>query len=301
MILRYAIAWLPFIIIGTVLVFKGYKFISSIRLKLAINSLGENLTNEKVENFIKLVKRTSITNHPTEWNRLRAGFQMVNQSPNISSDLKRQLMNVLMSKGLNLGNIRILENEEERKNHKEQKIRESGEEGEREVQYSLKWLPSDTYKVLHNVRIPHHIERQEFDHIVLSPYAIFHLETKSHGGESGGKITISKDGDWSLTHVENTYGIENPLQQVNRHDRVLKDYIAKEFPDIKIPVEGVVVIANKKTTIEGLENTPLVVQKVDRLNHYIENYNKEMRADDISIELLYNQLSKFTAQNEKAV
>jgi hypothetical protein len=293
--------WMILIIVLMVWGYMAYRRVLILRLKFSLRSMGENLTNERVERFIMLVKRVTVTNHPDMWNSLRAGFQMVNQSPSISSDLKKQLMNVLLSKGVNLGNVRIFESEEERRTNKELRKKQSGENGEREVQYNLKWLPSDTYRILHNVRIPHYIEPQEFDHIVIGPNAIFHLETKNYGGEEGGNIVINKDGDWCLNQFGNSYGLENPLQQVNRHSRVLNDFIVKEFADIRVPIQEIVVVSNKKTTLEGAENTPLKVLKVERLNNYIENYNKEVRMDNKNIELLYKELSKFTIKKEKAV
>lgn len=293
--------WMILIIVLMVWGYMAYRRVLILRLKFSLRSMGENLTNERVERFIMLVKRVTVTNHPEMWNSLRAGFQMVNQSPSISSDLKRQLMNVLLSKGVNLGNVRIFESEEERRTNKELRKKQSGENGEREVQYSLKWLPPEIYKVLHNVRIPHQIESQEFDHIVIGPNAIFHLETKNYGGDEGGNIIINKDGDWCLNQFGNSYGIENPLQQVNRHSRVLKDYIEKEFPEVRVPIQEIVVVSNKRTTLEGVENTPLTVLKVERLNNYIEDYNKEMKADSKNIELLYKALSKHIVKKDKVV
>lgn len=177
----------------------------------------------------------------------------------------------------------------------EERIRESGEKGEANVRYHLKWL--DGYKVLHNVRLPNPLESQEIDHIVIGKNGVFHLETKNYGGEHGGKIVINENDNWTLIKNNDIRGIENPLFQVRRHERVLKEYIEKEFPDKHIPVKEIIVLSNEKTIVEGYENSPITVLKMERLNEFITNYSTEITLDEKTINLLYESIKKYSKED----
>ncbi|WP_058486960.1 nuclease-related domain-containing protein [Defluviitalea phaphyphila] len=176
----------------------------------------------------------------------------------------------------------------------EEMIKESGREGEANVRYHLKWL--DGYKVLNNVRLPNPIESQEFDHIVIGENGVFHLETKNHGGKHGAKILINKEGDWSIIQNGYSKGMKNPLFQVRRHERVLMEFLDKEFPQINIPIKEIVVLSNENTIIEGQENSPITVLKVERLNDFIINYKPNTTIDEKTIELIYDKLIKYSRE-----
>lgn len=70
--------------------------------KIAYKNLEASQTNENVDEFIKIVSRGSITNQPPVWNRVRGIWFMVNESPNVTTDRKTELRNLLVSKGLRL-------------------------------------------------------------------------------------------------------------------------------------------------------------------------------------------------------
>lgn len=181
----------------------------------------------------------------------------------------------------------------------EEIIKESGEEGEANVRYHLKWL--DGYKVLNNVRLPNPLESQEFDHIVIGKNGVFHLETKNHGGKHGAKIIINGEGDWSIIQNGYSKGMKNPLFQVRRHERVLREFLDKEFPQINIPIKEIVVLSNENTILEGQENSPITVLKIERLNDFIVNYKSDTTIDEKTIDLVFDKLIKYSREkNSKA-
>lgn len=172
----------------------------------------------------------------------------------------------------------------------EEKAKESGKEGEANVRYHLKWLQG--YKVLHNVRIPNPLESQEIDHIVIGKNGVFHLETKNHGGKYGARIVINKEGDWSIIqHNGHAEGMANPLFQVRRHERVLREFLEKEFPGVQVPLKEIVVLSNEKTILEGQENSPITVLKVERLNDFIMNYQSGITLDEKTVNSIYAKLA----------
>ena len=66
------------------------------------DTLVKNPNNDNVDMLIKDIETYGCTNHPNAWNRLRAIWMTVNESPNVSTDKKKQLKQFLMLKGLNI-------------------------------------------------------------------------------------------------------------------------------------------------------------------------------------------------------
>lgn len=145
-------------------------------------------------------------------------------------------------------------------------IARAGEVGERQVRYALEWLPKDKYIVINSVFLEKGGIIQEYDHLVIGHKGIFSIETKNYSG----KITIDTYGNWSRERNNIQQGVENPLAQVERHNKLLKNIIVDKYPIIDI-----VVIANKDTIVNGMENSPFHVLRHDNITNFIENYSSE--------------------------
>ncbi|WP_049894743.1 nuclease-related domain-containing protein [Paenibacillus antibioticophila] len=84
-----------------------------------------------------------------------------------------------------------------------------GELGEHKINIQLDQLPREC-KSLSDLLIPNNKSRTGFsqiDHVVISPYCLFVIETKNYNGEIKGKRT---DQQWS---VSNRFKMYNPLKQ----------------------------------------------------------------------------------------
>lgn len=256
------------------------------RIISAINNLGKEVSDEKVKSFIKIIERSKLQNHPQSYNSLRAVFTLVNNSDEVSYDIKQELMNTLLTKGVNLGNARIQKSEKER----EQERRETGEKGEENVSHNLRYLGQTDYKVLYDIRIPSPVGSQQIDHMVIGPNGVFHLETKNHSGR--GKIIIDKNGNWIKETGDSQISIESPIAQVDRHDIVLRDYLNKKFPGVEIPVHPVIVLATSKYILEGQENSEVPVVKADQLTPFIRRVNSNITLDEKTINEIYEEIKK---------
>lgn len=157
----------------------------------------------------------------------------------------------------------------------EERIRQSGQKGEAEVVYSLSWLPDD-FEVYHHVLVSDGQRVQQIDHIVVGPNTLYHIETKNHGGD----IVISPDGNWTITRRQNgqrvTEGMENPLEQLQRHHAVLEQWLENEGLRNHVPVEGLLVISNHRATLKGSEYVDVPVVRKDRLVHWLTNRQGQM-------------------------
>lgn len=273
------------------IIFSIVNIIRKIKFYLASRRLYKNFNETNLREYIKTLSKISVTNNPRSWNELRSVFSQINNSQKISYDIKTELYRVLIQKGCNLRNMKVNKNNEEIKKEKEDRIRKSGIQGEKNVAYNLKWLP-DEYKVLHNVMLNHEIEKQEFDTIVIGPNGVFHLETKNEGGDYGCEILIDNAGNWHKTNNYNEEIMTSPVFQLNRHDKVLKDTLKKYFKEKTYSAIGIIVLSNYKTAVEGVENCEVPVIKVENLAKYISNYEcSEMLSKD-EINSIYNKINE---------
>lgn len=133
------------------------------------------------------------------------------------------------------------------------KISHVSDKEERYVALQLmKSFPSGEYAVLSNVLIPNsgRIGTSQIDHIVVSIYGIFCIETKSHKGW----ILGSKARRIFTQHIyRKNYPIRpNPVVQNETHIRALRELLGKK---IKAPIVNIVVFPSAdKFIIDGYEN-----------------------------------------------
>lgn len=93
-----------------------------------------------------------------------------------------------------------------------------GEIGEESVASILKTLPKD-YVVFNDVYLEIKGKSTQIDHVVISRYGIFVIETKNYTGWIFGNDTSEY---WTQTIYENKYQLRNPLKQNYAHLKTLQ-------------------------------------------------------------------------------
>lgn len=66
------------------------------------NALSQNPNDANVDALIEELQGVGCENHPNAWNRLRALWMITNESPNVTTEKKKQLKQFLMLKGLSI-------------------------------------------------------------------------------------------------------------------------------------------------------------------------------------------------------
>lgn len=103
------------------------------------------------------------------------------------------------------------------KNKSEQK----GLIGEKYIHEQLLTL-GNKYIVLHNVYVPKlNGEYSQIDHLVISQYGIFAIETKNYSGAIFGD---ERENEWKQVLNGKSYYFYNPLKQNQKHIHFLKNY-----------------------------------------------------------------------------
>lgn len=96
-----------------------------------------------------------------------------------------------------------------------------GELGEHKINIQLDQLPKEC-KTLSDLLLPNPKSRTgyaQIDHVVISPYSLFVIETKNYNGEIKGGRT---DQQWS---VSNRYKMYNPLKQNYGHIKAIESLL----------------------------------------------------------------------------
>ncbi len=192
------------------------------------------------------------------------------------------------------------ENSESEKLESENTEKEKwGEQGEKNVEYQLKWLGSNytiierhtdcngkNGIVLFNPDISD--ETQEIDHIIVSQHGVFLIESKYYRD----KIIIQKNGNWKRQYSDGREkGIISPVLQVDRHHMVvssiLKGLVCEE------DIHDIICISHNSAILVGEENCAVKVLKVDNLIRYIKEFHES--SYPIDVEAVIKRIDQFRA------
>jgi len=118
--------------------------------------------------------------------------------------------------------------------------------GERRVARILSELP-EGYKVINDLLISQNGRTTQIDHVVISEYRIFVIETKDYSGKIYGNNT---DENWTEYIYNNSYKFWNPVLQNRGHVNVLAYLFPNIDPNLFIPIVVFSPDATLKTNTE---------------------------------------------------
>jgi restriction system protein len=106
-----------------------------------------------------------------------------------------------------------------------------GPAGERVVSgYLKRHLDDKIYKLIHNVTLDIAGDTTQIDHIVVSKFGIFVIETKNYSGWIFGN---EKHATWTQSIYGKTYRFQNPLRQNYKHLKALEITLNVSFDKLK--------------------------------------------------------------------
>lgn len=96
-----------------------------------------------------------------------------------------------------------------------------GQAGEKQVNATIRnHLDPAAYRLLPNVMLPTPGGTTQIDHVIVSPFGIFVIETKNMKGWIFGN---ERDKAWTQKLFNGTHRFQNPLRQNYRHTKTLSD------------------------------------------------------------------------------
>ncbi len=187
--------------------------------------------------------------------------------------------------------------------------------GEYWTKQVLRKLPRDKYKIINNVFISVNGSMHQIDHVVLSPFGVFSIETKQYNGF----ITGNKyDKHW-VRHVgKKKYYYTNPIRQNYGHVKALSELLnleeSKVYNVVCIPSKAKLKIehSGELTRYGSLADKILsykreVIHNVDELvnivneNNIKDNNIKKQHIENIKKNIVDDDLSKCPKCGSKLV
>lgn len=155
-----------------------------------------------------------------------------------------------------------------------------GAEGEHEVSELLKSLPQD-YHEISDVIIPTKYGTTQIDHVVVSPYGIFVIETKNYSGWIFGSNNSKK---WKQTFKTGSHYFYNPIKQNWAHI-----YALSELLNLYIKSFKPVVVFSDEATLNVESTTPVI--NMHELKSHILGFTQKLFAPE-QVEEIYNVIDK---------
>ena len=158
--------------------------------------------------------------------------------------------------------------------------------GEKKTTFNM-WLSLDkkVYRRFHNVIIPANNGTTQIDHILVSPYGLFIVETKNRQG------WIFGSGDqprWTQAIYGKKYSFQNPLRQTFRQKKVLSEYLGLNESIIYTVVFFVGDCKFKTRLPDNVINS--------RLGRYIKQF-KDRILSPVDIDRIVRKLKKHVSES----
>jgi restriction system protein len=148
------------------------------------------------------------------------------------------------------------------------------------------WLSLDAkaYRRFHDVIIPAKNSTTQIDHLLVSPYGLFIVETKNIKGWIFGSENRP---NWTQTLYRKKYSFQNPLRQTFRQKKILSEYLDLDESIIhtvvyfvgncmfKAPLPANVISSGLGRYIKRFRNCILSPQDVDRVIRALEQHVSE--------------------------
>lgn len=156
----------------------------------------------------------------------------------------------------------------------------------------MKSFPSGEYAVLSDLLVPYsgRIGSSQIDHVVVSVYGIFCIETKSHvGWILGSKVRKL----FTQVLYKKRYRIQpNPVEQNKTHIKALQEILGDK---VKVPIVNIVVFPSaNKFFIDGYDNVGSMNDLIATISAYSAKVYRYNEAKDI-IELIGKYNMKHSA------
>ncbi|QQD13408.1 NERD domain-containing protein [Sphingobacterium sp. UDSM-2020] len=100
--------------------------------------------------------------------------------------------------------------------------------GELTIRFILSFLNKKEYKVINNVRVFHNGIMAQIDHLIVSRFGLFVIDTKTYKGWIFGNENAYQ---WKQVIFNNTFRLYNPIRQNLGYTKALQANL-NEYPDL---------------------------------------------------------------------
>lgn len=159
--------------------------------------------------------------------------------------------------------------------------------GEKKTTFDM-WLSLDskTYRKFHNIILPSKNGTTQIDHILVSQFGLFIVETKNKTGWIFGS---ADQAEWTQTIFKEKYSFQNPVRQTFRQKKVLAEFLNLNESLIHTVVYFVGDCTFKTPLPENVINS-----RIGRYIKKFENHILSPQAVEYVIEVLEEYISNAT-------
>lgn len=157
--------------------------------------------------------------------------------------------------------------------------------GEKKTAFKMwLWLNAETYRRFHDLIIPAKNGTTQIDHLLVSQYGLFIVETKNKKGWIFGSESQPK---WTQTLYRKKYSFQNPLRQTFRQKKVLSEFLGLDESTVhtvvyfvgdckfKTPLPANVMKSGLSRYIKHFTNRILTTEEVNRVTEALAQHISE--------------------------
>ncbi len=157
--------------------------------------------------------------------------------------------------------------------------------GEKKTAFKMwLWLNAETYRRFHDVIIPAKNGTTQIDHLLVSPYGLFIVETKNIKGWIFGSESQPK---WTQTLYRKKYSFQNPIRQTFRQKKVLSEFLGLDESTVhtvvyfvgdckfKTPLPANVMKSGLRRYIKRFTNRILSTEEINRVTEALAQHQSE--------------------------
>lgn len=154
--------------------------------------------------------------------------------------------------------------------------------GELLIRFVLLFLNKKEYKIIHDVKVFYNGLMSQIDHVVVSKYGVFVIETKNYKGWIFGSENAY---EWTQVIFNNKYKLYNPVKQNLGHVKALQANLA-DYPNLDyFPI----VVFTGSARLKVNSSYPVII--FYRLLKTIKRFN-EINISEFTRDEIYNLLLK---------
>ena len=162
---------------------------------------------------------------------------------------------------------------------------------------ALNILPAVNYRSIHNLLLPSYraTTNSQIDHLVVSHYGIFCIETKGYVGWIYGSENNEK---WTRTYYSDKKQFYNPIRQNSSHIRTLNNLLADT---LKRPIISIIVFPKAdKLNVSSITNVVLGDKLLDTIKKYDQRIYSGEECEEIYKIIEGKNISSSQAHNMHA-
>ena len=130
--------------------------------------------------------------------------------------------------------------------------------GEAKCSSILRRLPKDKYNVVNDILIKHDKGTTQIDHVVVSIYGIFVIETKNYNGKIYGNDTSD---NWTKSVYGKHFPFYNPIKQNYGHIKAIKNFLHLQDTS---KIRGIVSFSNRATLKVHTKSNVVLFKRLKR-------------------------------------